>query len=80
MYSAMKFPNVKTIWLFLLPALAAGQTPDKLPVQHDGVDLHGTAPDTPAVFSAATPVEAGGRIVHVGNYQRRFRADFDVIF
>jgi len=123
-----EIPEVKATWILLLPALAPGQTPDNLPVQHDSVDVHGAAPDTPAVSSPATPVkgpatvndalpllpgivrspDGGLRIrlsvtgntlsnhfnalaIHAnvadplfgtffGNYPRRFRADFDVIF
>ena len=54
---AMRFRKAHVAWLLLLPALAVAQTPDKLPVQHDSVDVHATAPDTPAVASPANTVK-----------------------
>jgi len=54
---AMRSPRVTTRWLFLLPVLGVGQTADKLPVQHDSVDVHANSPDTPAASTPANSVK-----------------------
>src|ERR1035441_9173329 len=50
----MRSPTLKVAWLLLLPALAIGQIPDPLPVRHDSVDVHDTAPEVQESSPATT--------------------------
>jgi outer membrane receptor for ferrienterochelin and colicin len=55
--SPLRIPILKVAWLLLLPALVGGQATDPLPVRHDSVEVHDTAPEVPASSSPATSVK-----------------------